>query len=144
MIERSMVLEPSRFVSGHTAPAAADPDSVGARKDILPARSTQGTGKPGEEGYASQLRAETHGSKAVIEFEGIYEIHGACTRVVGPAVGINVGRKKQLDGVDGVKDDIIEEEDFVELDSVFVDGLEGAVADIGEESDALETFFAVG
>ena len=144
MVEGSVVLEPSRLVSGHTAPAAANADSVGARKDILPARSTQGTGKPGKEGYASQLGAETHSSKAVVELEGIYEIHGACTRVVGPAVGVDIGREKQLGGVDGVEDDIVEKEDFVELDSIFVNGLEGAVADFSEESDALETFFAVG
>jgi hypothetical protein len=49
-----------------------------------------------------------------------------------------------LDSVDGVKDYIVEEQDLVEPNAVFVDGLEGAVADFGEECDALEALFAVG
>jgi hypothetical protein len=49
-----------------------------------------------------------------------------------------------LDSVDGVENDIVEEQDLVKPNAVFVDGFEGAVADFGEERDALETLFAVG
>jgi hypothetical protein len=49
-----------------------------------------------------------------------------------------------LDSVDGVENDIVEEQDLVKPNAVFVDGFEGAVADFGKERDALETLFAVG
>jgi hypothetical protein len=132
------VLEPPRFVGDHASPATPHSDGVCLGKHIISACSLAGAGEPREERYASHIRIVPQRSKSVVEFEGIDKVHGACTCIVCAAVGINVCCKEKLGSINGIKDDIVEEQDFVVSNAFPVDGREGSIADFGEESDALE------
>jgi hypothetical protein len=49
-----------------------------------------------------------------------------------------------LGSFNGVEVDVVQVQDLVKLDAVFVDRGKGSVAHLGKEGDALEAFVAVG
>jgi hypothetical protein len=71
-------------------------------------------------------------------------VNSACGCVVCSSGRVDVGREEELRSFHGIKVDIVQVKDLVELDAILVDWGEGSVAHLSKEGDALEALLSVG
>lgn len=138
------LLEPLGFKSHHSAPATPHPHRIFPCEHIGPAGPCPRAGEPREEGQASYHAVEIARGEAVVELEGHDVVDSACRCIVGTSGRVDVGCEEELGSFNGIEVDVVQVQDLVKLDAVFVDRGKGSVAHLGKEGDALEAFVAVG
>jgi hypothetical protein len=126
----------------HAAPATTHRHTVAPCKYSLPAPATASIREPREKRQAHAIPLVVSRGICIIEFKRIDKIYRTSGTILRDSVAVCVGGKEELEGVDGVKGHIVEEEELVKPDRlvaapvpVTIKRSKRAIASLGEICD---------